>query len=130
MLILNQSNLRIAEFVQQKLGLSNDQVYTNIHKYGNTTVCSPIALYEAAAMGKIKKGDLVCVASYGSGITPGQCIVLLVVFFPDFCVTSCCTFMAPPVVSLTCAFRSIVNKKYKGCDATKSRLTLLQFVSK
>lgn len=70
MLILNQSNLRIAEFVQQKLGLSNDQVYTNIHKYGNTTAASiPIALYEAAQLGKIKKGDLVCIASYGSGIT-------------------------------------------------------------
>lgn len=70
MLILNQSNLRIAEFVQQRLGLSNDQVYTNIHKYGNTTAASiPIALYEAAQLGRIKKGDLVCIASYGSGIT-------------------------------------------------------------
>lgn len=70
MLILNQSNLRIAEFVQQKLGLNNDQVYTNIQKYGNTTAASiPIALYEAAQLGKIKKGDLVCIASYGSGIT-------------------------------------------------------------
>jgi 3-oxoacyl-[acyl-carrier-protein] synthase-3 len=70
MLILNQSNMRIAEFVQQKMGLTDDEVYVNIHRYGNTTAASiPIALYEAWQENKIKKGDLVCLASYGSGFT-------------------------------------------------------------
>lgn len=70
MLILNQSNLRIAEYVQKKLGLADDEVFTNIQRYGNTTAASiPIALCEAVQQGKIKKGDLVCLASYGSGFT-------------------------------------------------------------
>ncbi len=70
MLIPHQANLRIAQFVQQKLGLRDDQVYNNIQHYGNTTAASvPIALCEAWEKGKIKKGDLVCLAAFGSGFT-------------------------------------------------------------
>ncbi|WP_127131428.1 3-oxoacyl-ACP synthase III family protein [Pseudoflavitalea rhizosphaerae] len=70
MLIPHQANLRIAQFVQQKLGLRDDQVYNNIQKYGNTTAASvPIALCEAWEAGKINKGDLVCLAAFGSGFT-------------------------------------------------------------
>lgn len=70
MLIPHQANLRIAQFVQQKLQLSNEQVYNNIQKYGNTTAASvPIALCEAWELGKIKEGDLVCLAAFGSGFT-------------------------------------------------------------
>jgi 3-oxoacyl-[acyl-carrier-protein] synthase-3 len=70
MLIPHQANLRIAQFIQQKLGLSDDQVYNNIQSYGNTTAASvPIALCEAWEAGKIKDGDLVCLAAFGSGFT-------------------------------------------------------------
>jgi 3-oxoacyl-[acyl-carrier-protein] synthase-3 len=70
MLIPHQANLRIAQFVQQKLGLTDDQVYNNIQKYGNTTAASvPLALCEAWQDGKIKEGDLVCLAAFGSGFT-------------------------------------------------------------
>ncbi|MGB4843051.1 MAG: beta-ketoacyl-ACP synthase III [Ferruginibacter sp.] len=70
MLIPHQANLRIAQFVQQKLNLSDDQVYNNIQKFGNTTAASvPIALCEAWEKGKIKEGDLVCLAAFGSGFT-------------------------------------------------------------
>ncbi len=70
MLIPHQANLRIAQFVQQKLQLRDDQVYNNIHKYGNTTAASvPIALCEAWEAGKIKEGDLVCLTAFGSGFT-------------------------------------------------------------
>lgn len=70
LLIPHQANLRIAQFVQQKLGLSEDQVYNNIQKYGNTTAASvPLALCEAWQDGKIKEGDLVCLAAFGSGFT-------------------------------------------------------------
>jgi 3-oxoacyl-[acyl-carrier-protein] synthase-3 len=70
MLIPHQANLRISQFVQQQLGLSDDQVYNNIQKYGNTTAASvPIALCEAWEAGKIKDGDLVCLAAFGSGFT-------------------------------------------------------------
>lgn len=70
MLIPHQANLRIAQFVQQKLGLRDDQVYNNIQSYGNTTAASvPIALCEAVQLGKVKRGDLVCLAAFGSGFT-------------------------------------------------------------
>ncbi|MEO6314953.1 MAG: beta-ketoacyl-ACP synthase III [Chitinophagaceae bacterium] len=70
MLIPHQANLRISQFVQQKLGLRDDQVHNNIQKYGNTTAASvPIALCEAWEEGKVKEGDLVCLAAFGSGFT-------------------------------------------------------------
>jgi 3-oxoacyl-[acyl-carrier-protein] synthase-3 len=70
LLIPHQANLRIAQFVQQKLQLTNEQVYNNIQYYGNTTAASvPIALCEAWEKGKIKEGDLVCLAAFGSGFT-------------------------------------------------------------
>ncbi len=76
MLIPHQANLRIAQFVQKSLGLSDDQVFNNIQKYGNTTAASiPIALSEAHAAGKIKKGDLVCLAAFGSGFTWGSTLI-------------------------------------------------------
>lgn len=70
MLIPHQANLRIAQFVQQKLQLRDEQVYNNIQRYGNTTAASvPIALCEAWQEGRIKEGDLVCLAAFGSGFT-------------------------------------------------------------
>ncbi|MBS1511189.1 MAG: ketoacyl-ACP synthase III [Bacteroidetes bacterium] len=70
MLIPHQANLRIAQFVQQKLQLRDDQVYNNIQHYGNTTAASvPIALCEAWEKGLIRDGDLVCLAAFGSGFT-------------------------------------------------------------
>ena len=70
LLIPHQANLRIAQFVQHKLKLRDDQVYNNIQKYGNTTAASvPIALCEAWEEGKIKEGDLICLAAFGSGFT-------------------------------------------------------------
>jgi 3-oxoacyl-[acyl-carrier-protein] synthase-3 len=76
LLIPHQANLRIAQFVQQKLQLRDDQVFNNIEKYGNTTAASiPLALSEAFAAGKIKKGDLVCMAAFGSGFTWASALV-------------------------------------------------------
>lgn len=76
MMIPHQANLRISQFVQKKLGLSNDQVWNNIQKYGNTTAASiPIALCEAWESGAIKKGDLVCLAAFGSGFTWGSALM-------------------------------------------------------
>lgn len=75
-LIPHQANLRIAQFVQQKLGLRDDQVFNNIQKYGNTTAASvPIALCEAWEAGHIAEGDLVCLAAFGSGFTWGSVLL-------------------------------------------------------
>ena len=76
MLIPHQANLRISQFIQAKFKLSDDQVYNNIQKFGNTTAASiPIALTEAWEQGKIKKGDLVVLAAFGSGFTWGSVII-------------------------------------------------------
>jgi 3-oxoacyl-[acyl-carrier-protein] synthase-3 len=76
LLIPHQANLRIAQFVQQKLKLSDNQVYNNIQKYGNTTAASiPIALCEAWQEGKVKEGDLVCLAAFGSGFTWASALI-------------------------------------------------------
>ncbi|MEI9909972.1 MAG: beta-ketoacyl-ACP synthase III [Bacteroidota bacterium] len=76
LLIPHQANLRIAQFVQQKLNLRDDQVHNNIQKYGNTTAASvPIALCEAWEEGKIKEGDLICLAAFGSGFTWGSVLL-------------------------------------------------------
>lgn len=76
MLIPHQANLRISQFVQQKFGLRDDQVYSNIQKYGNTTAASvPIALCEAWEEGKIKEGDLICLAAFGSGFTWASALI-------------------------------------------------------
>ncbi|MBD0833052.1 3-oxoacyl-ACP synthase III family protein [Aestuariibaculum sediminum] len=76
MLIPHQANLRIAQFIQKKFQLNNDQVFNNIQKYGNTTAASiPIALTEAWEEGKIKEGDTVVLAAFGSGFTWGSVIM-------------------------------------------------------
>lgn len=76
MLIPHQANLRISQFIQQKFGLSDDQVFNNIQKYGNTTAASvPIALTEAWEAGKVKEGDLVVLAAFGSGFTWGSVVI-------------------------------------------------------
>lgn len=76
MLIPHQANLRIAQFIQKKFQLSDDQVYNNIMRYGNTTAASiPIALTEAWEEGKIKDEDTVVLAAFGSGFTWGSVII-------------------------------------------------------
>ncbi|MGB5237268.1 MAG: beta-ketoacyl-ACP synthase III [Flavobacteriaceae bacterium] len=76
LLIPHQANLRIAQFIQRKFRLNDDQVYNNIMTYGNTTAASiPIALTEAWEKGMVKKGDIVVLAAFGSGFTWGSCII-------------------------------------------------------
>jgi 3-oxoacyl-[acyl-carrier-protein] synthase-3 len=76
LLVPHQANLRISQFIQKKFGLSDDQVYNNIMKYGNTTAASiPIALTEAWEKGKIQEGDGVVLAAFGSGFTWGSVII-------------------------------------------------------
>ena len=76
MLIPHQANLRISQFIQQKFKLDDSQVHNNIQRYGNTTAASiPIALTEAWEQGKIKSGDLVVLAAFGSGFTWGSAII-------------------------------------------------------
>lgn len=72
----HQANLRISQFVQKTLRLPDEKVVNNIQKYGNTTAASiPIALSEAWEAGRVKDGDLVCLAAFGSGFTWGSALI-------------------------------------------------------
>ncbi len=76
MLIPHQANLRISQFIQKKFVLRDDQVFNNIQKFGNTTAASiPIALTQAWEQGKIKSGDTVVLAAFGSGFTWASAII-------------------------------------------------------
>lgn len=76
LLVPHQANLRISQFVQEKLALRDDQVYNNIMRYGNTTAASiPIALSEAWAEGRIKENDVICLAAFGSGFTWASALI-------------------------------------------------------
>ncbi len=70
LLVPHQANLRISEYIREKLALREDQVYNNIMRYGNTTAGSiPIALSEAWSEGKVRENDVICLAAFGSGFT-------------------------------------------------------------
>lgn len=73
MVIPHQANLRINEFVCRMSGLPKEKMHNNIMKYGNTTAASiPICMTEAIELGKIKRGDLVCLVAFGAGLTWGS----------------------------------------------------------
>jgi len=78
LVIPHQANQRITDAVRMKLELKEEQVYSNIAKYGNTTAASiPIAMSEAVAEGIISDGSLVCLAAFGSGFTWASALLRL-----------------------------------------------------
>ena len=76
MVIPHQANYRITDVVRERLGLTWKTVYSNIDRIGNTTAASiPIALDECVREGRVKRGNLLCLASFGSGFTWGASLV-------------------------------------------------------
>jgi len=72
----HQANLRIIRSSMEKLELSEDRVYLNIEKYGNTSSASiPIALWEAERAGRIKRGDIVLTVGFGAGLAWGANVI-------------------------------------------------------
>ena len=76
LVVPHQANLRISQMVQRALDLSDDQVFNDIEKYGNTTAASiPIALAEAVEARGIRRGDLVGLCAFGAGFTWASALV-------------------------------------------------------
>jgi 3-oxoacyl-[acyl-carrier-protein] synthase-3 len=72
----HQANMRIINAVGKRLGISEDRVFVNLERYGNTSAASvPIALAEAREQGRFAKGDLLLLASFGAGLTWGSTLV-------------------------------------------------------
>lgn len=71
-LVPHQANMRILTACADRMGLPQEKVMVNIHKYGNTTAATiPLCLSEYWADGKIKKGDNLILSSFGAGYTWG-----------------------------------------------------------
>jgi 3-oxoacyl-[acyl-carrier-protein] synthase-3 len=76
MLIPHQANTRIIEAARKRLKLSNDKIYINLDKYGNTSAASvAIALDEAYRKGLIKKGDVILTVAFGAGLTWASSVI-------------------------------------------------------
>jgi 3-oxoacyl-[acyl-carrier-protein] synthase-3 len=74
--VSHQANRRIIEAATEKLGVSQEKVLINIERFGNTTAATiPLALNDAVCSGRLKKGDLVLLASVGAGFTAGVVLV-------------------------------------------------------
>ena len=74
--VSHQANRRIIEAASERLGLGPDKVIINLDKYGNTTAGTiPLALADARADGRVKKGDLVLLCSVGAGFTVGAVLL-------------------------------------------------------
>jgi 3-oxoacyl-[acyl-carrier-protein] synthase-3 len=74
--IPHQANKRIILATAERLGLSEDRVVINIDRYGNTTGGTiPLAMGTAIEEGRLKKGDLVLLASVGAGFTVGATLL-------------------------------------------------------
>ena len=76
LVVPHQANYRITQAVQKKLNIPENKVFSNIHKYGNTTAASiGIALSEALDGKLIKSNDIVVLASFGAGWYWGSVII-------------------------------------------------------
>ena len=76
LVLMHQANQRISEFVQKAMGLRDDQVFHNIHKYGNTTAATiPLLWDECARAGRIQDGDLVLLVAFGAGMSWGALLL-------------------------------------------------------
>ena len=72
----HQANIRIIDSLRNRLKLDEDQVFVNLHKYGNISAASvPIAFHEAIEEGRIKKGDYAILVAFGAGFTWGSCLI-------------------------------------------------------
>jgi 3-oxoacyl-[acyl-carrier-protein] synthase-3 len=74
--VSHQANRRIIEATAQRLGLGPDKVVINLERYGNTTAGTiPLALADARAAGRLRKGHLLLLASVGAGFTAGALLL-------------------------------------------------------
>jgi 3-oxoacyl-[acyl-carrier-protein] synthase III len=74
--VSHQANRRIITAVADRLGLPDDKVIINLDMYGNTTAATiPLALADAIRQNRLKKGDLVLLASVGAGFTVGAVLL-------------------------------------------------------
>lgn len=78
LVVPHQANYRIVDSAVKRMGIDKDKVFLTLQKYGNTSAsCIPVALTEAVAEGRVKKGDKVILVGFGGGLTWGALIIEL-----------------------------------------------------
>ena len=76
LVIPHQANQRIVVSAVKRMGISMDKVFVNLQNYGNTSSASiPVALCEAQAEGRLKKGDKIVIVGFGGGLTWGAALI-------------------------------------------------------
>jgi 3-oxoacyl-[acyl-carrier-protein] synthase-3 len=76
LVILHQANRRILDAAADHLGIPRDRLFINLDRYGNTSAASiPLALDEALAAGRIKRGDHILLSGFGAGLTWGTAVL-------------------------------------------------------
>jgi 3-oxoacyl-[acyl-carrier-protein] synthase-3 len=76
LVIPHQANRRIIDAVGDRLGATPEQIFINLHKFGNTSAASvAIALDEAVQTGRIQRGDLILLVVFGAGLTWGAAVI-------------------------------------------------------
>jgi len=76
LVVPHQANLRIIRAMQERLGVDDSKIIVNIDRYGNTTAATiPLGLMDAAAQGRLRKGDLVLLIAVGAGYTTGAVLM-------------------------------------------------------
>jgi 3-oxoacyl-[acyl-carrier-protein] synthase-3 len=75
-IIPHQANRRIIDAVGERLGAKPEQLFVNLHKYGNTSAASvAIALDEVVTSGRVQQGDLILLVVFGAGLTWGAAVI-------------------------------------------------------
>jgi 3-oxoacyl-[acyl-carrier-protein] synthase-3 len=75
-IIPHQANRRIIDAVGDRLGAKPEQIFINLHKFGNTSAASvAIALDEAVSSERIQRGDLILLLVFGAGLTWGAAVI-------------------------------------------------------
>ena len=70
-LVPHQANMRIIDATARRMGVTDEKVLKNIHRYGNTTSATlPLLLHDFEK--NLKKGDNLIFASFGGGFTWGS----------------------------------------------------------
>lgn len=76
LVVPHQANKRILDSLAKRVGISEDKVFVNVHKYGNTSAGTiPVALTEAVEEGRVKAGDYILSATFGAGLTWGAGLI-------------------------------------------------------
>jgi 3-oxoacyl-[acyl-carrier-protein] synthase III len=76
LLVPHQANLRIIRAAQERIGVDDSKVMANIDRYANTTAATiPLGLCDALSQGRLRKGDLVLIATVGAGYTSGSILL-------------------------------------------------------